>query len=35
MHEVLRNIAAHEWYHTGQLVSYLWTRGEDPYKKPA
>ena len=28
--EVLRNIAAHEWYHTGQLVSYLWMRGDDP-----
>jgi uncharacterized damage-inducible protein DinB len=29
--EVLRNIAAHEWYHTGQLVTYLWLRGDDPY----
>ena len=29
--EILRNIAAHEWYHTGQLVSYLWMRGDDPY----
>ena len=29
--EVLRNIAAHEWYHTGQLVTYLWSRGDDPY----
>lgn len=28
--EVLRNIAAHEWYHTGQLVTYLWMRGDDP-----
>ena len=28
--EILRNVAAHEWYHTGQLVSYLWMRGEDP-----
>ncbi len=28
--EVLRNIAAHEWYHTGQLVTYLWLRGENP-----
>ena len=32
LHEVLRNIAAHEWYHTGQLVSYLWSNGDDPYK---
>jgi uncharacterized damage-inducible protein DinB len=30
--EVLRNIAAHEWYHTGQLIIYLWMRGDDPYK---
>jgi uncharacterized damage-inducible protein DinB len=29
--EVLRTVAAHEWYHTGQLVMYLWSRGEDPY----
>lgn len=21
--EILRNIAAHEWYHTGQLIVYL------------
>src|SRR5688500_5526969 len=28
MHEVFRGIAAHEWYHTGQLVSYLWLRGD-------
>lgn len=30
--EAIRSIAAHEWYHTGQLVSYLWSRGDDPYK---
>jgi len=29
--EVLRWIAQHEWYHTGQLISYLWFRGDDPY----
>ncbi|RYD49127.1 MAG: DinB family protein [Verrucomicrobiaceae bacterium] len=29
--EVLRWIAQHEWYHTGQLVSYLWFRGDNPY----
>lgn len=28
--EMLRNISAHEWYHTGQLVTYLWSRGDDP-----
>jgi len=32
LEEVIRSIAAHEWYHTGQLVSYLWARGDDPYK---
>ena len=30
--EIFLNIADHEWYHTGQLTSYLWFRGEDPYK---
>lgn len=28
--EVLRGIAQHEYYHTGQLVTYLWLRGDDP-----
>lgn len=30
--EVLRSIAIHESYHTGQLVSYLWARTDDPYQ---
>lgn len=30
--EIIRNIAVHEWYHTGQMVSYLWMRGDDPYE---
>jgi len=30
--EVFRSLAQHEWYHVGQLVSYLWSRGDDPYK---
>ncbi len=30
--EVLRSVAIHESYHTGQLVSYLWMRGDDPYQ---
>ena len=30
--EVFRSIAQHEWYHVGQLVTYLWFRGDDPYK---
>ncbi|RYX84467.1 DinB family protein [bacterium] len=30
--EVFLNIADHEWYHVGQLTSYLWALGEDPYE---
>lgn len=26
--EILRNIAAHEWYHTGQLILYLHALGK-------
>ena len=29
--EMFRYIVRHEAYHTGQLVSYLWARGNDPY----
>jgi len=29
--EIFINIAGHEWYHTGQLTSYLWARGDHPY----
>ncbi|MDQ2687554.1 MAG: DinB family protein [Armatimonadota bacterium] len=29
--EVFVNIADHEWYHVGQLTSYLWAHGENPY----
>jgi uncharacterized damage-inducible protein DinB len=28
--EILRNIAVHEWYHTGQLATYLWLMGRNP-----
>lgn len=28
--EMIRNISAHEWYHTGQLVTYLWAQGRNP-----
>jgi uncharacterized damage-inducible protein DinB len=28
--EMLRNASAHEWYHTGQLIVYLWSQGRDP-----
>jgi len=30
--EMLRNASAHEWYHTGQLIVYLWMRGDNPYE---
>jgi uncharacterized damage-inducible protein DinB len=30
--EIFRSIAQHESYHTGQLVSYLWASGDNPYK---
>lgn len=30
--ELFRFIARHESYHAGQLVSYLWARGDDPYR---
>ena len=26
------NVAEHEFYHVGQLITYLWARGDDPYK---
>lgn len=32
LEEPIRSLAQHEWYHVGQLVSYLWSRGDDPYK---
>jgi uncharacterized damage-inducible protein DinB len=28
--EILRNLASHEWYHTGQLIVYQWLRGVSP-----
>jgi len=30
--ELFLNISDHEYYHVGQLISYLWFRGDDPYK---
>ena len=29
--ELFRFIVRHEAYHTGQLASYLWARGDNPY----
>ncbi len=26
------NVAEHEFYHVGQLIAYLWARGDDPYR---
>jgi uncharacterized damage-inducible protein DinB len=28
--EILRNVASHEWYHTGQLIVYLHALGRPP-----
>ncbi len=30
-YDALTSIALHEHYHVGQLVTYLWTIGDDPY----
>ncbi|MGV3616804.1 MAG: DinB family protein [Fimbriimonas sp.] len=30
--EVFASICQHEAYHTGQLVSYLWAHGDNPYE---
>ena len=32
--EVFRKIIEHEAYHVGQLTSYLWAYGDDPYAWP-
>ena len=29
--EMIRYLVRHESYHTGQLVSYLWAKGNNPY----
>lgn len=29
--EYFLNIAEHEFYHVGQIYSYLWCRGDNPY----
>jgi hypothetical protein len=33
--EFVRWVARHEYYHLGQIVSYNWIRGINPYKHPA
>ena len=30
--EHFRNVAEHEFYHAGQLISYMWARGDNPYE---
>jgi hypothetical protein len=30
-YDALTSIALHEHYHVGQLITYLWTMGDDPY----
>lgn len=32
VYDAIVGICQHESYHTGQLVSYLWARGDNPYK---
>jgi len=32
VYDALTSIALHEQYHLAQLITYLWTRGDDPYK---
>ncbi len=29
--EILQALPMHEWYHTAQLVSYMWIKGFNPY----
>lgn len=31
-YDALTSIALHESYHVAQLITYAWTRGDDPYK---
>jgi uncharacterized damage-inducible protein DinB len=31
--EMLRWVARHEYYHLGQLITYRWILGDNPYKK--
>lgn len=31
--ELIRWIAKHEYYHLGQIISYRWIQGHDPYKE--
>ncbi|MFI5385459.1 MAG: DinB family protein [Fimbriimonadales bacterium] len=31
-HMAIEWIAMHEYYHVGQLISYLWARGDNPYR---
>jgi len=31
--EFLRALALHEYYHLGQIVSYRWIQGHNPYKR--
>lgn len=30
--EHILNVSEHEFYHVGQLISYMWARGDDPYR---
>jgi uncharacterized damage-inducible protein DinB len=32
--EMLRWVTRHEYYHLGQLITYRWILGDNPYKRP-
>ena len=31
--ELVRWIARHEYYHLGQIITYRWMRGDNPYRR--
>ena len=31
--EIVRRVARHEYYHLGQLITYRWILGDNPYKR--
>jgi len=31
--EIVRWIVRHEYYHMGQIITYLWMKGDNPYKR--
>ena len=33
--ELIRWVCMHEYYHLGQIITYHWIRGDNPYKRAA